>query len=633
MKIKLFLIAALAGVALVGCNRDNGLEDKGDGGNRYMGFSITMPSLTKAETTEEGDPAYVYGSEEENAIKTVYFYFYKDGTYVSYGEGESSAKFNRQGSTDATVEELWQKSAGKGVVVIESNMHTKPNQMLCLINIDKKPEYFRNKTLADALDALQTGVDGVTQSNENCELGFAMLQGDGSPVYFAMANSPIVVGGKEQYIVPIKYDESGDPDLTNIFDNPDDAEDNPVHVYVERLAAKVEVKHDAAVVADDLKEDWVIEIDAWGLNGVSQNAYSVKRIDASWIGSAFDTPSWVLAPATDGDHRRINWAIDPHYSPADGSFDQKDNYPRSARNYGLTSESDPTSLRTKTAYLKYWSMKQISDRQELAFPKYDKLRQMYALENTFDSKGQNDARYVGTHVIVLATLKQKDVSDAEDLFSYMGNMYTLSGYQAELIHRASTEFDVIYVKDGSDYRPLAGGDLEIKKACKPAEFDSSDPDKKGFFALVEKVAGSDEGYSDGFVTLYPKDVENLYKKTADDPATYEKLTAAEIKDAFLKDIIDIALGYKGGAMWYCVPIEHLGKAKNADDELLEGNYGLVRNHWYKMVIKEIATIGHGIWDPNEPIVPDEKAEKWYLAAQIHVNAWHMVEMNDVVLAE
>lgn len=38
----------------------------------------------------------------------------------------------------------------------------------------------------------------------------------------------------------------------------------------------------------------------------------------------------------------------------------------------------------------------------------------------------------------------------------------------------------------------------------------------------------------------------------------------------------------------------------------------------------VNTLGKGIYDPAEPIVPGDKAEKWYLAAKININAWHIV---------
>ena len=133
MKIKLFLIAALAGVALVGCNREPGLEDVKDGNKSYMGFTITTPPATKAENTG-ATGSFQKGEEFENWINTIYFFFYKDGAYISWGYGEVGTDFTPEDNTTEIEEILHDGSTEKnGVVVMESTM-TMPNQVLCVIN-------------------------------------------------------------------------------------------------------------------------------------------------------------------------------------------------------------------------------------------------------------------------------------------------------------------------------------------------------------------------------------------------------------------------------------------------------------------------------------------------------------------
>ena len=50
---------------------------------------------------------------------------------------------------------------------------------------------------------------------------------------------------------------------------------------------------------------------------------------------------------------------------------------------------------------------------------------------------------------------------------------------------------------------------------------------------------------------------------------------------------------------------------------------MVRNHWYNITLGDVKGLGKGIDDPNEPIVPEEDMV-WHLAAQIKINAWHVV---------
>ena len=72
-------------------------------------------------------------------------------------------------------------------------------------------------------------------------------------------------------------------------------------------------------------------------------------------------------------------------------------------------------------------------------------------------------------------------------------------------------------------------------------------------------------------------------------------------------------GYKDGMCYYQIPVEHIA------------GYGMVRNHWYKIDIKSIKRIGEAVYNPNV-IIPDIPVETqdFYLAAEIHVLSWHVV---------
>jgi hypothetical protein len=85
-------------------------------------------------------------------------------------------------------------------------------------------------------------------------------------------------------------------------------------------------------------------------------------------------------------------------------------------------------------------------------------------------------------------------------------------------------------------------------------------------------------------------------------------------------------------MYYNIPIEHLNQADNetsatsdtkaAITKIHEGHYGVVRNHWYKLTINKITGPGHGIQDPDEPIVPNPDVEEdYYIGARINILAW------------
>ncbi len=80
--------------------------------------------------------------------------------------------------------------------------------------------------------------------------------------------------------------------------------------------------------------------------------------------------------------------------------------------------------------------------------------------------------------------------------------------------------------------------------------------------------------------------------------------------------------FKDGLMYYHVPIEHLGTTTG--DNIVEGQYGVVRNHWYDANITYIQSLGRGIADETEVIVPQKDIDLYYLGADINILSWKMV---------
>ncbi len=80
--------------------------------------------------------------------------------------------------------------------------------------------------------------------------------------------------------------------------------------------------------------------------------------------------------------------------------------------------------------------------------------------------------------------------------------------------------------------------------------------------------------------------------------------------------------FNKGLMYYTVPVEHL--ATSNTNSIVEGQYGVVRNHWYRLTVNSVSKFGRGIADPNEVIVPGEEEVYYYLGADLNVLAWKMV---------
>ena len=709
------LFAAAAAVALVSCNKEqdkSASELDSDSPKNYMGFTIAMPSATKAENTG-GTGTYVVGEDYENAIKTIHFYFYRKGAYVSWGYGDVAKQFKPNAGSGDVEEKLDNISeAGKGVVGLESTMAI-PDQVLCVIN-SRNSGWYRNKSLETVLNAIHSGTaESLTGNVTDSYKDFAFL--DGGKPYFVMFTSPMygtkagTTSTKEvKYVSDIFVEETAPgsgkfTDKSYIKNNRQDAMDKPLEIYVERMAARFDIDNlkkvadggiiaDASNYVDKTKMDaslldafgnplWDIEPLAWSVTAHNKTAYSIKHINIDWFsqtgvnqpfnggwlqsGGSFVNP----VKTNESMFTRINWAMDPNYGnnrPNDPALTNRNAYPHSARE--LLDESQ----------LKYWSATEVANNYGAAEKSQFDLLQRYSYENTFDLGGQKSPRINGTMLLLYAQVKKAGAAAYEDLYAYMGQMQTFKEYAAQLLSTMDAHDYTFYIEDGGTYKPIhkpasLGGDLEnfidsnkaylkIVKATKILDFYSSSlkagaytndtpadaldayPDMvvdlsgslqpnsfEAKFAVVPGFVNTDAmGFADGYVTLVPNtSMPKLYVED-DDPATsvieYREATPAEIAEGFLNGVVEPANKYTEGRMYYAIPIEHYGKAVDnpTDKNPLEGNYGVVRNNFYKVSIGTIKSLGHGIDDVSEPIVPGDRKKPYYLAAKINILSWQVV---------
>ncbi len=711
MNYKRLLIAILAGAALVGCSKEqdkSAAEPASSGPSNYMGFTISMPSTTKAETTG-GTGNYVVGADYENAIKTIHFYFYRKGAYVSWGYGDVADKFTPNASTGDVEEKLDNKTeAGKGVVVLESTMAI-PDQVLCVIN-SRKPQWYRNKSLETVLAAIHSGTaESLTGNVTDSWKDFAFI--DGGEPYFVMFTSPMhgTKAGSTDKEVKYVNDILVETDATGKFtansyikNSRQEAMDKPLEIYVERMAARYDIDNltkvsaggiiaDASNYVDKSKMDaslldgsgnplWDIEPLAWSVTAVNKTAYSLKHIDINWFsqtganqpfyggwlqsGGSFENPVKTGEPM----FTRINWAMDPNYN--NPTVTNRDAYPHSARELVADSQQ------------KYWSASQVKANYDGVDKSQQDLLQRYSYENTFGLDGQKSPRVNGTMLLLYAQVKKAGAAAYENLYAYMGQMQTSQEYAAQLISTMDAHGYTFYINDGGTYKPIhksstlggaledfsnpANAYLEVVPATKIRDFYSgnkasyqavSDATLDAYPDMVVALRGSavgtapslqantfepafpavpafsateEKGDADGYVTLVPSaSMPKLYVDYHDDPLTpaieYTEATAAEIAEGFLNGVVEPANMYRMGKMYYAIPIEHYGAANDGTTEKnpLEGNYGVVRNNFYRVSIGTFKSLGHGIDDVDEPIVPGDRKKPYYLAAKINILSWQV----------
>ena len=227
--------------------------------------------------------------------------------------------------------------------------------------------------------------------------------------------------------------------------------------------------------------------------------------------------------------------------------------------------------------------------------------ELYTLPNTPDNKITNVYDNNVTKFLVAATLKYKDEHDnwhLAEICRYNGVM--ILGVD-NLKTQVALTFSKYYTStDGSTYTQLTKDDITF------AEPTTSMKNYQVTPTLAADPTGTKLYYikeSDGSFTQVSKDVVN----------TAIGADKAEIRTE--------------GKAYYYVPIKHLGTTGNL------GEYGVVRNHFYKITLTGIKGFGTPVYNPDQvvkPVVPTY--DNTYLAARVQVLQWRVVKQ-DVNLGE
>ena len=225
---------------------------------------------------------------------------------------------------------------------------------------------------------------------------------------------------------------------------------------------------------------------------------------------------------------------------------------------------------------------------------------LYTLPNTPESKVTNLKDNDLTKFAVAATLKYKDASnnwhDAE-ICRYNG--VSLLGID-NLKKQVALTFSQYYTStDATTYTQLSKDDIDFK-----------DPDgTMQQYRVTPTLAADPAGTTKKYYT----------KTTSGTTPTFTEVDKAKVLAAIEADKAEIR---KDGRAYYYVPIKHLENTGGIAE------YGIVRNHFYKITLTGITGFGTPVYDPNkvvDPAVPTY--ESTYLAARVQVLQWRVVNQN------
>ena len=573
MKKKYLMGGGILTLLLLGsCSEENGLNS-GNGGNELPDGQtyLTVRIMDAGANTRAsgGNPEFEDGTDAEHNAKDASFFFYDAGEAYA-----AEASVWDGGDADGTANDHIEFNGNTVIVLHGQEKNNFPKYMVTVLNV---PDGYKPGSTLDAMLATLSG--GIYQGNGSNN--FIM-----STTSYARNNTPY-------FVTELTAD--------NFHKEPMTDADATVDVYVERLAAKVTLdvndqignkttnglyKLNVTVAGDDNDDaedgttgaDIYVKLLGWGLNATAKNSYMMKNINESWSSTELGF-EWNKAS-----YFRSYWGMSYNYN------DAATDYPTNAA--GVATDTD-----CKLNYI------------SAAAATTDLGKSAYCAENTFPAEIASTAA-ARTSILLKAQICD-DSGKPLDMVRYNGMLFYKDHYLSYVLNALS-----------SSGKLNAWHQTEAAEGTVPAKYAQINE------SHVEMI---NQGDGKVKVQLKKNTPEQLYTRsgsgTDDDPYTFKKFGEDEITDVNTKlgdfNESNPATGYTDGLMYYNIPIEHLRAIEG--DDLKEANYGVVRNHYYKVTINKLENVGKGIFDPNEVIVPgDDDKTLYYVGASIHILSWKIV---------
>ena len=611
---KLFWIPVL-GLFLAACSADDSLlkeEDRagvpdGSGESRFLAISIrSMATGTRAgEDTKGGDgPAYKDGKDAENHVDRVRCYFFTDsgdaaavkyeedpasveGKYVSYFDWSPSPT---SADSDNNVELVLNAR-----IIIDVRQNDRiPFSVVAVLN---PSEAYTNSAGSQNLS-----LDELCAIVRACDVK-ELSQSKESNGRFVMSNSV--------YASPAGVAMQAQPVSGHIYKSPEEAMDDPVLIYVERVMARLDLSvtmqplddqhpnvYDTGVSYGEVHDyagdkpgylgtDGKIYVKflGWNVTATPDKSRLMKRIDAGWDERLF---GWTDEPWNDPLRSRSYWAVNPgEVTYRYGNFGQTltgTPYDPADRNAANANPDFGTTTAKASAYLQ---------------------------ENAARNDAGMQEPYDNTKVIIAAQLVMGDgetpVTIAEWGFSY----YTLNGVKTVLADNLD-----LYRRTGTEgayrYRKVEPADIVFVTASAQSP-ELATPAGNG--GTPENGSANNKGRC----YVYPKLVDDGSTWTQGEGDEAQLLGSYEAADKLVKQLGRVKI-WNNGYTYYYFSIAHLG------NKGFPGEYGVVRNHIYDAAIISLKGLGTPVYNPEETIYPEKPDnDDSLIAARIQVIKWRIVK--------
>lgn len=588
----------LAVLSFAGCASEESVTDEPDDSKNLSCISVNIVQPKDAtvradgtgETWEDGKATDT--TEENGAKNAIFCIFDKDGKF--YGENKFiEAEIKGTGTTSSIAGE---EKIYKALVVIKESKENPVNQakkLVCFLNLtEDQLNELENK--ANDLSSLMSIVS-------NYETGEKI----GNKNSLVMSNAVYIGKDKnadgseitERYTYTKIKEE-------NLAVSANEAEKNPVNVYVERVVAKVRAhaKNGTNGAAEFTNTEGAKVIISGDTEASRTYAIKITGIEVANVADKAYIGKQIGNDAAFGDYwnqetnHRYNWEV----MPKKGSY----GYKNQSYNQIVGKDAAPT---------------------DKAYPKLDiegltkdNPFTQYILPNTSDQK---------TSILVTAQLVYKEGAEAGNpvgTFVYLRGFYYLEDDAKQVVAKYLYDLGYCRIKDGTEsnpeYEAIDGNDIAWAWSDDTGKYTWL----KDYEVVPEVTSGKDiykkTSTTGGYAKCDLSEVNNLLK--------YGATTKPD--DAVLQDQDQgpyyRARVFTDGLCYYFENIKHdLVSTAGADRTTASTQYvGVVRNHIYDLSLNSIGGLGVPVCDPDKPIIPENPDTKYYyLNADVTVLSWRV----------
>lgn len=572
-----FACAAFMMSACASENDDKGGDTNAEGKAQYMAVNIVSVGTNGSRAAE-----YENGLEKESQIKDVRFYFYNqdgspyllDGTETNWTEPLEKINNGQQNTNGGNITQ----ETNSVLVFKPETGNSAPYSVIAVVNAGSLGNTLTNKlgNGTQELNSLLTKIEDNQFYKVNIPTGGTAPTTNygkaASAENFVMTSSVYLKDGEQQCQTLV----SG-----HVYDDEKQARNNPIDIYVERVVAKVTADVNTATGSE------------WKFGDATTNNWETTKYGKK-VGTT--TSGKDVYAVLDG------WNV----ADENGTAMLEKNIDKTWTNIGLGfTSSDPWN--SADYHRCFWENSTVAGTTPLINYSYKTIaanafgtadNYVYTLPNTLNSKTSDKYKNTLTKFIVAAHLRYNSDGKGKwknvEICNYKGIQYIGQDAVLDVIGSESG----FYIQESAGkYKSIGHEQLEFIKATTTNAED---------YKAMAKVKNG----------VNPSDVYHKNNTTG----AYEPLTS--LNDVYTKIQAETADVRAEGSTYYFIPISHLG----SDGSIAQ--YGVVRNHVYKITVNDMQGFGTPVVDKEAVIIPTKpENEATYLAAKIKVLSWRVVKQN------